>query len=161
MTEKCLSTLALAKHFGVGRTTVFDAIKRGEIPAMRVGKLYRVRLSEIPDYVTRRWSDGKWCALREDLPAGRMVYFLTGIPGYVKIGFTTDLGRRVQDLQPGSPIRLELVAYVPDGTPADEAAYHRKFHPHRVESEWFRICPEIQAEIDRLRPLLQHAGASA
>ena len=32
-----------------------------------------------------------------------------------------------------------------------EQAYHRKFRNHHMRGEWFERCPEIEAEIERLR----------
>jgi excisionase family DNA binding protein len=153
MSELCMSVPSMAKHFGVGEGCIYAALKRGEIPHFRLGELYRVRLSDVPARLVDRWSRDEGPCQRSDLPAGQAVYFLGGCPGYVKIGFTTELARRVAELQPGSPYRLELLAYLINGTFADEKAYHRHFHSHRAEGEWFRLCPEIDREIGRLKAL--------
>lgn len=152
MAEQCMSLPRLAEHFGVARTVVFSAVKRQEIPAFQIGSLWRVRLSDIPTHVVARWSRPKLSPYAS-WPEGRLVYFL-GIPGFVKIGWTADISRRALELQPGSPHQFELLAHVPGAEIADERRYHRRFHDHRAESEWFHLTPDILAEIDRLNALV-------
>jgi len=89
-------------------------------------------------------------AVAREFPTGPLVYFLGGVPGFVKIGFTADLQDRVRQLQPGSPFPLELLAHVAGASWAEERAYHRRFHAHRHYGEWFARAPEIEAEIERL-----------
>lgn len=149
MSELCFSVPRLASHLGVGRGRISTAIVSGELPAFRIGTAYRVRLSDVPAHLLERWIGGA-DDKDVDLPTGQMVYFL-GVPGFVKIGFTTDLALRVRNLQPGSPYRLELLAFRRGAAMSDERAYHRTFRRHRVEGEWFRLAPEVKAEILRLR----------
>jgi hypothetical protein len=78
------------------------------------------------------------------------VYFIAGEVGAVKIGFAANPELRVKDLQCGSPIPLHILATI-DGAEKDERAYHQRFKAHRLHGEWFERCPEIEAEIDRLR----------
>lgn len=151
MSEPCLSLPRLAKHFGVSRTTVFSAIVRGELRSFKLGNLHRIRLSDVPDHVASRWQRETCGGPRADLPAGPMVYFLQGAAGFVKIGFTTDVARRVYELQPGSPVRLELLAHIPGAGMKDERRLHRRFHKHRASGEWFSPAPEILAEIALLQ----------
>lgn len=80
-----------------------------------------------------------------------VVYFIGYGDGPVKIGFTTDLGQRVQSLQTGCPYTIEVLASF-DGTPGHEWDYHERFKKERLRGEWFNRTPEILAEIARLNP---------
>jgi len=46
--EPYVSTRDVAKIYGVKVTTVCRWIREGKIPAYRLGKLYRMKLSELP-----------------------------------------------------------------------------------------------------------------
>lgn len=160
MSELCLTPAKVAAHFGVGEGRVYSALNKGLIPHFRVGNLFRVRLSQVPEDLIDAWSQERKAFERDDLPCGQLVYFL-GVSGYVKIGVTAHLPRRAAELQPGSPFRFELLAYVPGASYAEERVYHQRFRRHRVESEWFKLCPEIEAEIDRLNALSMQIGGAA
>lgn len=81
------------------------------------------------------------------------VYFLrVNIDGdeFVKIGFATNLEKRIQQLQVGSVLPLLLVAVVP-GARSLEFDLHYKFSAYRKRGEWFEFSPEIA------KYLLEHA----
>lgn len=82
------------------------------------------------------------------------VYFI-GSPSQpgspIKIGFTTDLKKRLKSLQTGSPNKLEVLAAIEAGG-SQERAYHDQFAAHRLHGEWFEPHPDILAEIARLTP---------
>ncbi|QUT04085.1 GIY-YIG nuclease family protein [Sphingobium phenoxybenzoativorans] len=155
MTELAMSVPTAAKRYGVSSSTVWAAIERGEVPCFRVGSLFRVWESKIPQHVKDRWAQAGVAAEQPVYPQGSIVYFLAGVEPYVKIGFSNDLAHRVAQLQSGSPVTLRLLAHLPRGTHHDEKKYHRRFHGSRAVGEWFTLTPEIQAEIDRL-----NSGAS-
>ena len=142
--ERALTTCAVAARYGVRGSTVQRAITSGELPHFRVGNLIRVRPLDVPQFLSDRWS-GK-VETNQAWPTGRLVYFL-GLPGFVKIGCSSNLARRVTELQPGSPYAFELLAYLPGGSWADERVYHKRFHAHRCSGEWFALAPEIEEEI--------------
>lgn len=82
------------------------------------------------------------------------VYFICSPsqPGSpIKIGFTTDLKKRLKSLQTGSPNKLEVLAVVA-ACVTQERAYHERFAAHRLNGEWFDPHPDILAEIARLTP---------
>lgn len=54
----------------------------------------------------------------------------------VKIGMSTDVGRRVHDLQASSPDELELICELPGGKPL-ESFLHGVLRPLNVRREWF------------------------
>lgn len=66
--------------------------------------------------------------------------------GLIKIGYATDVSRRVRAHQIGSPLRLRLLGVLPDVHPDVERRLHRRFDEARVRGEWFR-------PVDRLRRL--------
>jgi len=79
-----------------------------------------------------------------------IVYFV-GFNGFVKIGFSVNVERRIRDLQKGAPYRLEVYAAIP-GSLNDEKQLHRRFIRHRTDiGEWFHYSDEIKAYINSFR----------
>ncbi len=79
---------------------------------------------------------------RKPTPTEGTVYFLRS-GGYIKIGWTSDLQRRMRAYPPDS----ELLASRP-GTRKDEAALHKKFaHLRSHGREWFPLAPQIRDHI--------------
>jgi hypothetical protein len=66
--------------------------------------------------------------------------------GLVKIGYSTDVGKRLQALrtQHGS---LDVLFTFPGGREV-ERQHHERFAVHRVKGEWFRPEGELQKWID-------------
>lgn len=89
-----------------------------------------------------------------------MIYFIRGtISGSIKIGYTgKDPGRRLAQLQTGSPERLELLGSIPGGL-EDEARLHARFAAYRLraDGEWFSPSDTMMAEI---RVILRPVGPS-
>jgi hypothetical protein len=107
----------------------------------------------------RRYATGK--AARPDrLCRDGEAYFCGAEGGPVKIGFSKDPEERLYRLQTSHPERLHLWATAEGGEQA-ERDYHRQFADHRINGEWFQRCPEIEAEIDRLKALQDIAGTCA
>lgn len=67
---------------------------------------------------------------------GSHVYFVENGRGFVKIGWSEHLSRRVGALQTNSPERLRLVLAVPGGRQT-ERFLHGIFADYRVNGEWF------------------------
>lgn len=79
----------------------------------------------------------------EPAPQVGVVYYLR-VGGYIKIGWTSDLERRMRGYSPDST----LLAVHP-GTRKDERAVHRKFaHLKTHGREWFPLAPQITEHID-------------
>ena len=61
----------------------------------------------------------------------------------VKIGVTTDLERRIAELQTGNPYQLNCKALIPcsDKTQAYnlESFFHKQFKKNRMMGEWFKL----------------------
>lgn len=78
------------------------------------------------------------------------VYFIGCANGPVKIGFASDMEQRLAGIQTGNPRLLRIQAAAP-GDRELEREYHRRFKAHRLQGEWLTRCPEIIAEMRRLR----------
>jgi len=61
---------------------------------------------------------------------------------YVKIGFSRDIVRRMEYMQPGAPHKYELIARFP-GSVKLEKAIHRRLEKSRHRSEWFFYSDEV------------------
>lgn len=48
--EKFFSCDEIAERYGVKVTTVWDWIRRGELPAVKIGKQYRIRADDLEMY---------------------------------------------------------------------------------------------------------------
>jgi excisionase family DNA binding protein len=147
-----MSPRKVCEMFGVGRATVHNALAVGTLPGFRLGREWRIRPENIPVELAAYWVRMRKATpepLQTELPTGELVYFLQGAEGFVKIGYTQNLAKRVRALQCGCPAEIELLAYARGG-PQLERAYHRKFAAWRGAGEWFRLCPAIRAEIEQL-----------
>jgi excisionase family DNA binding protein len=52
-TEKWSSLGEIAEHLGVSRDTIYRWIATKEMPAHKIGKLWKFKISEIDDWVTK------------------------------------------------------------------------------------------------------------
>lgn len=75
------------------------------------------------------------------------IYFIQA-GDFVKIGFATDVDKRLKALETGSPVDL-VVLSTERGTMEDEAYYHRKFADLRARGEWFRYGDAIRAHLGK------------
>lgn len=76
------------------------------------------------------------------------VYFVRqrGGVGPIKIGCTNHVQRRLRDMQPGSPVDLELLASLL--APAfTEWRFHAKFVKDHIRHEWFAPSATLLADI--------------
>ena len=93
---------------------------------------------------------------RNQLQSLSWVYFIReGYPQeecQVKIGFSSDPGRRCSELQVGRVRKLRLLGVIPGG-PEVERALHRHFVAIRIRGEWFQYTPNLQRFIrENARP---------
>lgn len=119
-------TETLAKQFGLGRTVTFGivALARGDVPLQRP-------------------------RVRPPSPRRGMVYFIQAYEnGAIKIGYTTNLDRRLAALQTATGRPLTLLG-TRTGSTQDERALHRKFAEARLDGEWFRASEALLDEARR------------
>ncbi len=69
------------------------------------------------------------------------VYFI-GDGGFVKIGFTANLEKRLKQLQTGHRTPLYVLATIPGGTRNTERLLHEELKQHRGNGEWFKCQNE-------------------
>ena len=87
---------------------------------------------------------------KRNIPRAKHLYVVS-CGGLIKIGATTNVGRRLRALQVGSPftVTLERMWDVPeDRVFRIEAWVHRRLSEHRVRGEWFKIDLSIIDEIE-------------
>lgn len=77
------------------------------------------------------------------------LYFVQDNDGAVKIGFTTQIGKRVRALSGGAKASLVLLGSVP-GTRQHEKAMHEILDPYRMGGEWFRGVEPVLSLIRRV-----------
>lgn len=76
-----------------------------------------------------------------------LVYFIF-CAGFVKIGTTSALKRRLSNMQIGAPWQTRVVGVVAGGR-ATEQFLHYVYREHSIGGEWFRLGPDLrQAIID-------------
>lgn len=57
MTERLLTAAEVAEDLRVSTMTVYRLIRRGELPAVRVGRNYRVRVADLEAYLSAQVVD--------------------------------------------------------------------------------------------------------
>lgn len=77
------------------------------------------------------------------------LYFVDNGAGAIKIGISHDIPARLRALQSASPTKLTLLLAYP-GTEWDERELHHMFRDLRLEGEWFRDAPIIQAYLQHV-----------
>lgn len=78
------------------------------------------------------------------------VYFIADDRDRVKIGRAVDVAERLSSLQTSHAAPLRVLAAVRVIMEA-ERVLHRRFAEHRLQGEWFRLVPEIDAVIRYLQ----------
>lgn len=73
----------------------------------------------------------------------------------VKIGFATNVARRLEGLQTGNPCQLVLVGAF-RASKRDEAAMHSTTSARRIRGEWFAPNDPIHMLVDVLRGKCRH-----
>ncbi len=88
----------------------------------------------------------------------RLVYFIGGDTGPIKIGSSGNPKSRLIGIQTGSFQQLRILAVCPGGT-EQERAYHHRYADQRLQGEWFARTPTLEAEIASLSRLNKEQAA--
>lgn len=79
-----------------------------------------------------------------------MIYFIQeGDDGPVKIGFSNNPGRRLQQLKTSTSKPLKLLAVI-EGDAGKERELHAAFQEHHISREWFKPVTDIFLYIDSM-----------
>ena len=82
-----------------------------------------------------------------NVPTVKQIYIIRSGDHY-KIGIATNIAERVNAMQTGNPIELELVASWPPARPLeDEAKLHAELAVYRGLREWFELPPDIVEQL--------------
>jgi hypothetical protein len=139
-----MNAVRFAEHIDVAHGTVKRWLTEG-LPARRNGN----RVWITPE-AGRAWVEGRYPA---SIARGRrgLVYIATrATDGAVKIGWTSDVMRRVAELRKESRSAVELAACFPGDKP-DELRLHARFAEDRIAGEWHRPSTTLLAFIEGLR----------
>lgn len=78
-----------------------------------------------------------------------LVYLIRAENGPIKIGVTSNIEKRVQQLTAIIPLEIELLFIIKsDNALALEASLHSEYSDRRIKGEWFRLTNE---DVDRIR----------
>lgn len=127
-----MNGVRFARHVGAAHGTIKRWLYEG-MPARRDG--HHVWID--PE-AAEAWIDARYKG-RKPLAIGRhsCVYVARRLnDDAVKIGFATDVMRRIAELRKESGSAVELAACLPGGKP-DELRLHERFAIHRIDGEWF------------------------
>lgn len=78
-----------------------------------------------------------------------VVYFMQREDGSIKIGFSSDVIRRLHEIRRDNRSAVELLACFP-GLKPDEVRLHARFAKHCIGDEWYSPADEILAFIASL-----------
>lgn len=86
------------------------------------------------------------------------IYFVQAVTGGpIKIGVASNVYTRLKGIQTGSPVKLQIIAFVPDDDPRFlEGLLHERFAQFRLEGEWFQeheALTELVKKAERRYPL--------
>ena len=59
MEERWVSLVEIASHLGVSKETIYRWLERGKIPAHKIGKLWKFKISEIDQWVVEGGAEEK------------------------------------------------------------------------------------------------------
>jgi hypothetical protein len=135
MNEHWLTVKEFAALFRVHIQTVYTAIRYGRLryPIRRLTPGGRIEI-QVSGYNAP--------------PALNLcgVYFWE-CGSYVKIGMSSDVQKRLQQLSQTIPYPLKPLGFIPAETVNAaleiEKAWHHRFSPNRHRPEWFRATPEL------------------
>jgi hypothetical protein len=82
-----------------------------------------------------------------DPNAPGVVYFLY-CAGRLKIGYTTDLKRRLEDFNTHCPFPATLLLTI-RGLPEHEERFHEMFSGDRIRGEWFNLSLDLREFLER------------
>ena len=136
-----------ADHVGVAHGTIKRWLAEG-LPARRLpsgNSSAWINPVEGEAWIATRFKGRRTIAFSRD----RCVYFARAEDARIKIGWSSDVVRRLHELRKDLGQAVQLVACFP-GTKRDELRLHDRFASLRDEGEWFADDGTIVAFLERL-----------
>jgi hypothetical protein len=134
----------LADEWGVAHGTFKRWLHEG-MPARRIGN-NEVWVMPEPAMAWLEKKQGRTIAFNRR----SVVYFAERMnDNAIKIGFTSDVMRRVHELRKKQREAVELIACFPGSKP-DELHLHRRFARSLIGEEWFKATPALREFISNI-----------
>lgn len=133
-----------AEHIGVAHGTVKRWLSEG-MPARRHHKYVWITPAEADAWIAERFKGRRSIAFQRK----GVVYFIEREDGAIKIGWSSDVMRRLQEIRKEYLSACQLIACYP-GNKTDELRLHATFSDCRIAEEWFRPEEHLQAFIAAL-----------
>ena len=134
----------LAEHLGVAYGTVKRWLHEG-MPAYREGHGTWVDPKMAERWIAERFKGRKTIAFSRR----GFIYFVEREDGAIKIGWSSDVMRRVAELRKKFGTAAQLLACYPGDKP-DELRLHDDFRASLIGDEWFRPDERLLLFIDSL-----------
>jgi hypothetical protein len=127
-----------AAFFKIGVSTLMSARKRGLLTTTKPGREIRTSPNDVRRFLKKvspkPFPPGVKLGELMFVPGG---VYVVGFAGFVKIGWSTNLEKRIATIQQGVPDKLTIYGLFEGGIP-EERFLHRRFREHRIRGEWFR-----------------------
>ena len=132
--------VAINKLREVGVRKILDW-EVGSTPNTSLFNAFKEHFGErIDDYIKR--------IDQENVDGGAEVYIIGSLHfGFVKIGYSKDVRKRLKQIQTGCPFELDIIARFP-GTVAIEKSLHDKYDEYRLRGEWFKYEGKLKEAIE-------------
>jgi len=90
------------------------------------------------------------------------IYIIRGtVTGHVKIGYSGNVERRLQNIQTACSEPIELLEVCPLGDRSTERRLHRQFRWYRIHGEWFKPEGDMWAWVARLKDKINRKNLEA
>lgn len=135
-----------AERIGVPSGTVKRWAADDGLPCVLVGNVPRVHVEAADAWVVAHHPNSVSFSRQSS------IYFAQrDRDGAIKIGWSSDVIRRMHEAKRDEKCAIVLLAVVPGDKPV-EIELHARFAAHRLDGEWFTPAAEILAFIDSLSP---------
>lgn len=132
-----------AESIGVAHGTVKRWLYE-KMPASRRGTRVWIRSADALAWISKRYPNSI------AISRSSLVYLaVRDCDGAIKVGFTSDLIRRLKELRKDNRSSVEILACFPGAKP-DELALHDRFAADAIGEEWFRPSDALLAFIAAL-----------
>ncbi len=150
LTDGLLTIRQAAAYLGVCERTVRNFARDGLQSVAISRRCVRFRKRDLARWVLAHQSP-PICVPGVDLvdagaPVDALVYFASS-DLFVKIGYTTDLPRRLDKMRTATPYGIDLLGVLRGGATL-ERRLHAAFASLRHHREWFRLVDPLKAFID-------------